>query len=117
MADMRNLHCRHKKKTTEAGRIVAMRKLNNWTKAIVNHFHHCTHTTPLASTLRSETWLSMLAHVTDVHEHPENSIVKRCDHEPILAKTVDGKVHVPDWLKPGKGVTDVFISRWLCIMN
>lgn len=96
-----------------------MRKLNNWTKAIVNHFHHCIHNTPLESDLRTEMWRSLLRHVTDDHEHPSNRHYLRCEHEPIVPKTVDGKAYVADWLLKGMYAyvlrVYLYIYMYVCI--
>ena len=86
----------------EAGKIVSIRKMNNWVKAIVNHFHYVTDNSEPQSTLRAEMWHSLLNHVTNVHTHPSNTIYKSCIHEEIREKLVDGELHQPDWMLPGE---------------
>ena len=65
-----------KKKVTEAGKLVALRKLNNWMKAIVNHLHHSISTTPYMSNLRQEKWLSLLNHNTRDDTCCEHGIIE-----------------------------------------
>ena len=84
-----------KKKVTEAGKLVVLRKLNNWTKAIVNRLHHSISTTPYMSNLRQEKWLSPLKHITDDHTCCEHGIIEEKHDD-------DGCLLVPDWVLPSE---------------
>ena len=95
------LHLYSENKIWESRKAVALRKLGNWTKVVSNHFHHCAEETDCGSTKREETWLSVLRHTVDEHEHPENQHHKRCNHEEIKDKSDDRKRCVPDWLFKG----------------
>ena len=70
-------------KLRKAAKAKANETLNPWIKSIVNHFWWCCLTCKGNLVLLKEKWLSLLFHISNFHEFPENTIFKRCEHGDI----------------------------------
>ena len=70
-------------KLRKAAKAKANETLNPWIKSIVNHFWWWCLTCKGNLVLLKEKCLSLLFHISNFHEFPENTIFKRCEHGDI----------------------------------
>jgi len=81
-----------KKKLTKAAKQKDCNDLNGWIKSIINHFWWCSATCKGDEEVMREKWLSILCHVSNIHDFPKNKHFKKCLHSDIVDR---------NWLIPG----------------
>ena len=74
------------------------RQLSGWIKSICNHLYWVVSTSDHATDLREEKWLSLLSHITDVHEFDDNKEFHKCEHDALVYDEDDDR----DWICKGK---------------
>ena len=84
------------KKLTKKSQTKGNGELKPWIKSIINHFWWCSRSCNGDADLLREMWMSVLHHVTNVHEWMDCKVFKKCAH-PLL--TPD-QVHKKKWLSP-----------------
>ena len=72
-----------KKKLSKAARKKSNSELNNWIKAIINHFWWCCASCNENALELKEKWTSILYHITDRHHWENAKIYKRCQHNKL----------------------------------
>ncbi|CAN7978592.1 unnamed protein product [Ixodes persulcatus] len=73
-----------------AGKSQHTEELSSWIKAVVNLLHWCAGTSAGNQDLILAKWESLVAHVADIHSHP-NPLFPECEH---------GELH-KKWLQEG----------------
>ena len=79
-----------KKKLLKLGKKKDKREINDWIKAIINHFWWCCATCENNVDVLKEKWFSILFHIRGVHTFKKNKHFKRCAH---------GRLKKRKWLK------------------
>ena len=96
------------KKLEAAGKSKVNVNLTVWSKSIGNHMYWCSVTSPEEAEDRQEVvkqkWLSILNHVSDIHEGPGDKFPK-CDRGELAPRT---------WIKKGTAKTVVTIASTVC---
>ncbi|KAG0428672.1 hypothetical protein HPB47_024350, partial [Ixodes persulcatus] len=78
------------KKMVAAGQSRHTEELSSWTKAVVNHLYWCAGTSAGNQDLILAKWESLVAHVAEIHSHPD-PLFPECEH---------GELH-KKWLNEG----------------
>lgn len=73
------------------------RQLSEWIKSITNHLYWVVATSEHGTDLRQEKWLSVLKHISDVHEF-ENTEFKQCLHGALVYEGDEAR----EWIPEGK---------------
>ena len=68
-----------KKILAKANSKVELKPLKNWAQAISNHLYWCAASSAACAEQVKAKWLSLLNHVTNVHDH-DNEVFPMCEH-------------------------------------
>lgn len=79
------------KKLEAAGRKKGCKKVKDWARSVSNHMYWCASSSGGDGELVQQKWLSILNHVTNVHEGHGDKFPK-CEH---------GDLEDRDWMKKG----------------
>ena len=85
-----------KKKLTKCGKLRGCGELNQWIKAVINHFWWCCASCKGNADELREKWVSILYHITDTHQWEDCTIFKKCEHKML---TKEQRITKP-FLKP-----------------
>jgi hypothetical protein len=72
-----------KKKLSKMAKKKECQELNQWIKAIINHFWWCSASCNGNAEELKEKWVSILYHITDRHRWEDGVIYKRCQHKKL----------------------------------
>ena len=75
-----------KKKLVKLAKKKSCRSLNQWIKAIINHFRWCCASCEGDPENLKEKWLSILYHITDRHRWKGFKTFKKCQHKKLTKK-------------------------------
>ncbi|CAH1796821.1 unnamed protein product [Owenia fusiformis] len=102
-----------KKKLVEKGKCATNRDIFVWIKPITNHFWYCAKTCGGDELRLKEKWLSILKHILNQHDFPQNMVFKECDHPELTQDQVRRKKWLTEDSSPYKAIKDVITDSRL----
>ena len=86
-----------KKALSKAGKKKDCEIINDWTKAIINHFWWCCKTCDGSEEILRERWTSLMFHISNRHRWVGYKHFKQCIHQRLSKKDIKNKL----WIKEG----------------
>ena len=87
------------KKLETSGKKKKCKQVADWARSVSNHLYWCAASSDGDGKMVSEKWLSILNHITNVHE----------GHGERFPKCIHGELVDRDWIKKGKYIVRLFI--------